>query len=70
MTNLEIAKKIFYTPSHPANQYLAEKYNRRDFEGYLSTSFVQSEVIEMVNSSPEIPQMFFPDFEVSVQIYR
>ena len=52
MTYLEIAKKIFYTPSHPANQYLAEKYDRRDFEGYLSTNFDQSELIEMVNSSP------------------
>ena len=70
MTYLEIAKKIFYTPSHPANQYLAEKYDRRDFEGYLSTNFDQSELIEMVNSSRELSQMFFTDFEVSVPIYR
>lgn len=54
MTNLEIAKKIFYTPSHPDNMYLAEKYNRRDFEGYLVTSCTLSEMIEMVNDSPEV----------------
>jgi len=53
MTTYEIASKIFNTPSHPANVYLAKANNKIDSEGVLNLSCSKAEMVEMVTEAEQ-----------------